>query len=133
MVVVFLVSLCHFLFLVNTFAVNYYGRPFMKDVHENKLFYRNIQMYYLLLIACALEIFPPLNDLMQLTTLPTTRYSFQKLSSHGEWKSQLYLNSIIEVLTFPGFITIIMILDTMLSFGFERTIRRVYATKQVSK
>jgi hypothetical protein len=104
----------------------------MKDIHENKLFYRNIQLYYVMVIVCALEIFPPVNDLLQLTTLPTTRYSRETLARpESEWKAHLYLDFIVEVLTFPGFITMIMVLDTVLSFSFERSIRRLYAKKHV--
>ena len=115
---------------VNTFAVNYYGRPYMKDVHENKMFYRTIQMLYGLLIVCSMEVFIPLNDLLQLTTLPNT--SDNIYSHEGDHKSNIFLRSLlpldllIEQLTFGGFITVTMILDTILSFTFERTIRRIY-------
>ena len=122
--------LSYLFYEVNTFAVNYYGRPYMKDIHENKLFYRNIQICYVLLIICALEIFPPLNDLLQLSTLPTTQYLIQGVSRpKSSWISPLH--SAIEVLTFPGFITVIMVLDTILSFSLERSVRRMYASKHV--
>jgi hypothetical protein len=125
---------------VNTFAVNYYGRPYMKDVTENKLFYRNIQVLYVLLMVCAMEIFPPLNDLLQLTTLPLNNVNdistIQLHHSNGSGggggvvlilRSLFAFDEIIEQLTFPGFITALMILDTILSFTFERTIRRIYS------
>jgi Kef-type K+ transport system membrane component KefB len=121
--------------VVNTFAVNYYGRPYMKDVHENKLFYRTIQILYCLLIVCSTEVFIPLNDLLQLTTLPN---NIENNNVHEDnqiskqlFRSLLPLDQIIQQLTFSGFITATMILDTILSFSFERTIRRIYvkATK----
>ncbi|KAL7577622.1 hypothetical protein ACA910_015141 [Epithemia clementina (nom. ined.)] len=54
---------------INTFAVNYRGSPFMQDLPNNKLLYRSLQVSYAVLAICALQIFPPLNDLLQLTTL----------------------------------------------------------------
>jgi hypothetical protein len=118
-------------YAVNTFAVNYYGRPYMKDVHENKLFYRTIQILYCLLIISSMEIFLPLNDLLQLTTLPTSfeNYDAAELSrtDTSVVRSFLLLDQMIQQVTFPGFITAIMILDTVLSFSVERTIRRIYA------
>jgi hypothetical protein len=110
--------------LVNTFAVNYYGRPYMKDIYENKLFYRNLQILYVILISCALEIFPPLNDMLQLSTLPTVVAEVPAVR-------KLWFKSfdvILSFLTFPGFITWMMILDTLLSWSFERTVRHVYSS-----
>ena len=56
---------------VNTFAMNYRGRPFMEDIWDNKLLLRSLQVCYGVLISCALEVFPPLNDLLQLAELPS--------------------------------------------------------------
>lgn len=121
--------------LVNTFAVNYYGRPYMKDVHENKLFYRTIQILYGLLIVCSMEVFIPLNDLLQLTPLPnSTDTSFGhdgNVNANGVLQTMLPLDQIIQQLSFSGFITVTMIVDTILSFTLERTIRRFY-TKTMS-
>jgi hypothetical protein len=115
---------------VNTFAVNYYGRPYMKDVHENKLFYRTIQILYGLVIVCSLEVFIPLNDLLQLTTLPNILENNHIYDSNPNsnrfLRSILPLDLIIQQLSFPGFMTVTMILDTILSFSFERSIRRIY-------
>ena len=102
----------------------------MKDVHENKLFYRTIQMLYCLLIVCSMEVFIPLNDLLQLTTLPNTvenKYvNEDNQNSIRFFRSLLPLDQMIQQLSFPGFISVTMILDTILSFSFERTIRRIY-------
>ena len=118
---------------VNTFAANYYGRPYMKDVHENKLFYRTIQILYCLLIVCSMEVFIPLNDLLQLTSLPNTTETLHvdaidHMSNTGSiLRSLLPLDQMIQHISFSGFITMTMILDTILSFSFERTIRRIYS------
>ena len=105
----------------------------MKDVHENKLFYRTIQILYCLLIVCSMEVFIPLNDLLQLTSLPNTTETLHidavdHMSNTGSiLRSLLPLDQMIQQLSFSGFITMTMILDTILSFSFERTIRRLYS------
>jgi hypothetical protein len=125
-----LYSLTNITMLVNTFAVNYYGRPYMKDIYENKLFYRNLQILYVLLISCALEIFPPLNDMLQLSTLPTVVAEAPAARKLKFWYKSL--DAILSILTFPGFITSMMILDTLLSWSFERTVRIVYSSTTLS-
>jgi hypothetical protein len=130
MVVSLFFCLSHVILLVNTFAVNYYGRPYMKDVHENKLFYRTIQILYCLLIVCSMEVFIPLNDLLQLTMLPnSTDNNFSRDGNHNTndfLRTALPLDLIIQQLSFSGLITLAMIVDTILLFTFERTIRRIY-------
>ena len=108
-----------FWFSVNTFAVNYRGRPFMKDLRENKLFYRSLQVCYSVLAICALEIFPPLNDLLQLTSLP----SVSELSVDS---SSCQVNSLIKAVDFPIFMCSLMAVNTFLSFSFERMVLRVF-------
>ena len=102
----------------------------MKDVHENKLFYRTIQILYGLLIICSMEVFIPLNDLLQLATLPNTvdhDYVYRDDHSTNSFvRSRLPFDPILQQLSFSGFITVAMILDTILSFTYERTIRRIY-------
>ena len=57
---------------INAFLVNYRGRPYMESLSENTLLCRSIQACYFALFVCALEVFPLLNQLMQLSPLPTT-------------------------------------------------------------
>jgi hypothetical protein len=101
----------------------------MKDVTENKLFYRTIQVLYILLLICAMEIFIPLNDVLQLSTLPNT--TVHDISNNLQFthskRSFSVLDTLIQQLTFPGFITVLMLLDTIVSYTFERTIRRIYS------
>jgi len=103
---------------VNTFAVNYRGRPFMKDLHENKLFYRSLQVCYAVLAICSLEIFPPLNDLLQLTTLPSVSEITVDTSNP--------LHNLIVAVDFPVFMCTLMAINTLLAFSFERMILRLF-------
>ena len=103
---------------VNTFAVNYRGRPFMQDLHQNKLMYRSRQCCYAIFAICALEVFPPLNDLMQLTALPDVKDRIIEPRA-----AVLPLIQIIDSIGFPFFIFALMILDTVLAFSVERFAR----------
>ena len=93
----------------------------MKDLHENKLFYRSIQVCYSVLAICALELFPPLNDLLQLTTLPSVAELTVDSSNP--------VHSLIEVVDFPVFMCCLMAVNTVLSFSFERTILRIFEVR----
>jgi hypothetical protein len=114
----------------------------MKDVHENKLFYRNLQLLYGILFVCALEIFPPLNDLLQLTALPTENvlggsghtstqqgYNGGLLLFLESWSWIFSLDWIAQILSFQVFVALTMVLDTVLSFTLERMVRRVYSKR----
>jgi len=96
---------------INTFAVNYRGRPFMQDLRENKYLYRSLQVCYGVLIICALEAFPPLNDLIQLTPLP--RLDADESITHP-------LAVLVRAVDFPGFMCGLMVADTLLAFAVER-------------
>ena len=108
------IALC--LTTINTFAVNYRGRPFMQSLHENKLLYRSLQVCYAVLLVCALEIFPPLNDLMQLTSLPT-----MSEIEHAESVHPLF--QLVRLVGFQVFLPVLMIVDTVLAFAAERALR----------
>jgi cation-transporting ATPase 13A1 len=60
---------------VNTFLVNYKGRPFMQDFRDNTILLRVVQLCHAVIWICALEAFPPLNDLLQLAPFPPTDLS----------------------------------------------------------
>jgi manganese-transporting P-type ATPase len=107
---------------VNTFAVNYRGHPFMQHLHENKLLYRSLQLCYAVLAVCALEVFPPLSDLMQLSALPTVA----DLSSDTE----SYFVDLVRLIDFPVFLTGVMVVDTALAFAWERFIVRSFLDKR---
>lgn len=90
----------------------------MKDLHENKLFYRSLQICYAVLAICALEIFPPLNDILQLTALPSVDTLDENIASP--------VIDLIRAVDFPVFILLLMALDTVLSFSLERAVLRAF-------
>jgi cation-transporting ATPase 13A1 len=59
---------------VNTFVVNYRGRPFMEGLHENVALWRGAQLCYLVLLMAAMEWFQPLNAALELSRLPSTSF-----------------------------------------------------------
>lgn len=101
---------------VNTFAVNYRGRPFMENLHENKLLYRSLQVCYGVLGACALEIFPPLNDLLQLTALP----SVTSAKDPSALEHHVLLVAVVQAVDFPVFMCCLMVIDTVAAFAWEK-------------
>ncbi|GKY92667.1 hypothetical protein MPSEU_000236700 [Mayamaea pseudoterrestris] len=102
---------------VNTFAVNYRGRPFMADLTENKLFYRSLQVCYATLFILVTECFPPLNDLFQLSQLPAV------VVDMGGSKVSGVLDGLVLSVGFPTFIGGLMMVDTVLVYGAERMLR----------
>jgi manganese-transporting P-type ATPase len=114
---------------VNTFAINYRGEPFMEPIWQNKLLLRSLQVCYLVLFGCAFEVFPPLNDLLQLTEMPALDGSevfYLALAGDESDVVQAGLHSLIKVLGFPSFLCALMILDTGLAFAVERTVLCVF-------
>jgi len=101
---------------LNTFAVNYKGRPFMEDLTENTLLFRSLQISYAILAICTLNIFPPLNDLLQLSDLPSVE--------HGLPDDIGALRDVIAALDFPVFLLCLMLTDTLLVFMIDRYIKR---------
>ena len=112
---------CTFIILclttINTFAVNYRGRPFMQSLPENMLLYRSLQVCYAILLICSLEIFPPLNDLMQMASLPTASEV-----EHVESTQPLF--QLVRIVGFQVFLPGLMIVDTVLAFAAERMLRQ---------
>ena len=118
---------------INTFAVNYRGRPFMEDLWENKLLLRSLQVCYGVLFVCALEIFPPLNDLLQLAELPDVSAmgdevrSWRSTNSFAPKGSLLpLLEGAVESVGFHVFLSSLMICDTVLAFVAERIILSIF-------
>ena len=62
---------------VNTFATYHPGRPYVQDLSENAALRWTLCACYIVLFVCVSEIFPPLNDLLQLSPLPSEEV--------GEW------------------------------------------------
>jgi cation-transporting ATPase 13A1 len=96
---------------INTFAVNYRGRPYMANLNENKLMYRSLQVCYASLLIMCLEVFPPLNDLLQLSPMPVVMNIEQDSGS---------LRQLMSLVGLPVFLCGLMTIDTALVFSLER-------------
>jgi manganese-transporting P-type ATPase len=112
---------------VNTFAVNYRGRPFMEDLSENKLLLRSLQACYFVLLICVTEVFPPLNDLFQLSPFPDTTMNAN--SADDDWVVSISqaggLTSFVSQIGFSTAMCMFMVADTALAFGVEKIIVRM--------
>jgi Na+/pantothenate symporter len=108
----------------------------MKDLKENKLFYRSLLVCYAVIAICTLEIFPPLNELLQLAPLPsiTAEMPTTTTEAGADPAAAATFDNIIPVvaqrllsaITFSVFLVALMVADTLLVFAFERTIRRTF-------
>ena len=110
---------------INTFAVNYRGRPFMKDLRENKLLFRSLAISYSALFICVIEAFPPLNDLLQLTLLPTALDASTRanLIANSDLSGSFLRRLVVgQSFDFRVFVCVLMIVDTMISFSIERSV-----------
>lgn len=114
---------------VNTFAVNYRGEPYTEPLRENKMLLRSLQVCYGVLFACALEIFPPLNDLLQLTEFPSATGSGEMGWQNAELDRSPFLalvTGVVESIGFPVFMGFLMLFDTALAFASETIIIRTF-------
>ena len=134
----FLVSV---LATVNTFAVNYRGEPFVEPLRKNTMLWRSLQICYGLLFACALEVFPPLNDLFQLAEFPDTvgeggiEWTNDEgyVPPHSSLPFVSSLNQIVQCIGFPLFISGLMACDTILTFVSERVILQIFEATATKK
>mmetsp|Transcript_11071 Transcript_11071/g.16261 ORF Transcript_11071/g.16261 Transcript_11071/m.16261 type:complete len:1316 (-) Transcript_11071:26-3973(-) len=112
---------------VNTFVVNYRGKPFMQDLRDNTLLCRSCQVCYIVLFACSLEVFPPLNDLFQLTTFPETKVD---LASDDDWIVAISqaggLTNFVREVGFPGTMTILMAADTVMALVVNKIVTKFF-------
>jgi manganese-transporting P-type ATPase len=113
---------------INTFAVNYRGRPFSADLRHNSLLYRTLQGCYVVLFVCAWEAFPPLSDLLQLAPLPSSMAGAASVEDDPvhSFASLPYLPVSLQDMTFPTFLSLLMVIDTLAVFALERFWRRLF-------
>lgn len=114
---------------INAFLVNYRGRPYMEDLTDNKLLFRTIQGCYFVLFVCAVEIFPPLNQLMQLSPLPSSGPPLFHLGEGIGHDAGFVHDMLLQSVGFVGFRTmlcVIMCLDTSLVTMAEKLIRSIF-------
>jgi len=120
---------------INAFLVNYRGRPYMESLSENKLLFKSIQGCYFVLFVCAVEIFPPLNQLMQLSPLPTSGPPTfnEEGSSIGTDVDDSFVHDLllgaVNSVGFQAMLCAIMIADTALVTLAEKSIRSVFGSK----
>lgn len=111
---------------INTFIVNYRGQPFMEDLRDNKMLLRSAQACYVVLFACSLEVFPPLNDLFQIAPFPETQ---NDLAGDDDWAVSISeaggMVQFVRELGFPVAMSIFMAADIVLSFAAEKIILKL--------
>jgi cation-transporting ATPase 13A1 len=113
---------------VNTFVVNYRGRPYMEDLRENKMMVKALQIAYAILFCCALEIFPPLNHLLQLAPLPVNSNAVCTITDNtGD--HDIYVKSLQilpEIIGFKSTLCFFMIVDSIFSYIGEKSLIRFF-------
>lgn len=112
---------------VNTFGVNYRGRPFMEDLRENTYLWRCLLGCYGALFMCAFEVFPPLNDLLQLSTFPPTNSTGgNDLVAPAMNDGDAVIAYLVGYFDFPIFMCLLMAINTGLSFSMEKIIIQTF-------
>jgi hypothetical protein len=100
------------------------------------MLWKSLLVCYGALFACALEVFPPLNDLLQLAEFPDTTggealawvKDSNSLPSQSSLPFVASLNRFVQSIGFPLFMTGLMLFDTLLSLLFEKAILRIFET-----
>jgi len=109
---------------ISTFVVNYRGRPFMQTFKQNKLLLRTVQGSALIVFICAIEIFEPLNQMVQLSPLPSGDYTLILGESEPGGVNWI-VSSSISMFGFKATLCLIMILDAGFAYAAEKmTIKR---------
>ena len=115
---------------INTFAINYRGEPFVEPLAKNTMLLRSLQVCYAILLICALEVFPPLNDLMQLAEFPVvinTTEDVDWMTNKVDPGSILsMLTNLVKEIGFPMFMCGLMVIDTGLTYFAERLILKFF-------
>jgi cation-transporting ATPase 13A1 len=88
----------------NSFGANYTGEPFMESFRSNKMLSRSLVLAWFVAVVCATDVFPPLNDMLQLVPLPSNYFRFQ--------------------------IIFLYLIDTVLIFVIEKGVRHYYGTEK---
>eukprot|EP00957_Ditylum_brightwellii_P168166 12801812-Ditylum_brightwellii.AAC.1 len=92
---------------------------------DNKLMLRSVQVSYGALFASALEVFPPLNQLIQLAPLPTPEV-VRAMPVDMIQNENVYLSGMVDMFGFNVTLCIFMVLDGVLSYVAEKTIVRIF-------
>ena len=98
---------------------------------DNNFLYRGIQGCYFVLGVCALEVFKPLNQLMQLSPMPSTGPPLYDDDVVQEGSAGGLHDVLLEAVSLVGFCTmlcVVMCLDTIVVALAENGIRSVLDT-----
>jgi len=109
---------------VNTFIVNYRGRPFMQTFKQNKLLLRTVQVSFAALGICVLEIFEPLNRLMQFAPLPGGEFLVH--IDDGGANINRILAMLLSWVGFKASLIFIMVADSIVAFKTEKLIIKAF-------
>ena len=88
----------------NSFGANYTGEPFMESFRDNKMLSRSLLVAWCVALICATDVFPPLNDMLQLVPLPSNTFRLQ--------------------------IIFLYLVDTVMIFSIESFVRKFYGTEK---
>ena len=113
--------------MVNTFLVNYRGYPFVEDLRNNKLLHQSLKICYTVLFVCALEIFPPLNDLLQLAPLP--QWGDPLPMELARESPQLELLQLINNIGFKTVLVALMVMDSFATYYAEKGLTRIFDSR----
>jgi len=118
--------------MVNTFLVNYRGYPFVEDLRDNKLLVQSLKVSYAVLFVCALELFPPLNELLQLTPLPsgddaTAHLTLEILRENPQFE----MLQMFEPLGFKTTLVVTMAIDSLASYYGEKGLIRLFDSSRI--
>jgi len=118
--------------MVNTFLVNYRGHPFVEDLRDNKLLLRSLKVCYAVLFVCALELFPPINELLQLTPLPQGDDRTADLMSEILRENPQYeMLQQFEPFGFKTTLVTMMVIDSVASYYAERGLLHLFDSSRL--
>ena len=106
---------------ISTFMVNYRGRPYMESLSENKALLRSLQLCFFLLAVCATEVFPPLNEALGLSPMP----SGVGIEGGNEAAVAPWVATLCQTFELKGTVCLICVLDALGVLAVEGVIRRV--------
>jgi len=114
-----------FVVMLNTFVVNYRGKPYMRSLRENTLLWRSFVLCTVAAHACVFEVFPPLNELLQLSSLSeASHHGVAEMDDYAGGVMAAWMQFLSQNWSFRGMLSFIMIADTALVWMIERNIVR---------
>jgi cation-transporting ATPase 13A1 len=109
---------------VSTFWINYQGHPYMKSLHDNKALLRSLQISYVIIFVLLLEVFPPINDLLQLTELSAGPISRSPPMLQQRQLIESLVLLILENFGFKVFLIFVLCLDCVSTYVVEWAINK---------